>query len=63
MTISEILAEAHQRGRAKELSYQGELLPAEAYALMQTAPGSRLVENGAANIVFIHRRTTCNIVT
>lgn len=44
MTISEILTEAHQRGRAKGLSYQGELLPAEAYALMQTAPGSRLVD-------------------
>jgi len=42
--ISEILAAAQERGREKNLGYQGELLPQEAYALLQKAPGARLVD-------------------
>jgi rhodanese-related sulfurtransferase len=42
--ISEILDTAHERGQEKGLSYAGELLPQEAYALLQKAPGARLVD-------------------
>jgi rhodanese-related sulfurtransferase len=42
--ISEILAAAHERGREKNLLYQGELLPQEAYTLLQKAPGARLID-------------------
>jgi rhodanese-related sulfurtransferase len=43
-SISEILARARQRGAQLELTYAGALLPAEAYALLQAAPGARLVD-------------------
>ena len=43
-TISEILAAAEARGSQKNLSYDGELLPAEAYDLWQRAPGAKLVD-------------------
>jgi len=44
MNISDILAAAQDRGHKKELSYQGALLPAEAYELMQRAPGAKIVD-------------------
>jgi rhodanese-related sulfurtransferase len=44
MSISEILAAAQERGRKKGLSYQGALLPAEAYELLQHAPGAKIVD-------------------
>jgi rhodanese-related sulfurtransferase len=42
--ISEILAQARERGQARRLEYEGALLPAEAHALMGSAPGARLVD-------------------
>ncbi len=44
MTISEMLDAAQSRGRAKNLPYIGALLPSEAYALLQDAPGAKLVD-------------------
>jgi rhodanese-related sulfurtransferase len=44
LNISEILAAANGRGSQKKLSYEGELLPAEAYELLQKAPGAKLVD-------------------
>jgi rhodanese-related sulfurtransferase len=43
-TITAILAAAKARGDAKKLSYEGELLPAEAYELLQIAPGAKLID-------------------
>jgi len=42
--ISEILSAAAERGQEKNLSYQGEVYPQEAYTLLQKAPGARLVD-------------------
>jgi rhodanese-related sulfurtransferase len=42
--VSEILNKAHQRAQQMRLSYAGALLPAEAYALMKSVPGARLVD-------------------
>ena len=42
--ISEILNKAHQRAREMRLPYAGALLPAEAYELMQNAPGAKLID-------------------
>ncbi len=42
--ISEILAVAKARGGENNLSYAGQLLPAEAFELLQSAPGARLVD-------------------
>jgi rhodanese-related sulfurtransferase len=42
--ISEILATANERAKEKNLPYQGELLPMEAYTLLQKAPGARLID-------------------
>jgi rhodanese-related sulfurtransferase len=42
--ISDILAAAHGRGLEKNLPYQGALLPAESYELLQKAPGARIVD-------------------
>jgi rhodanese-related sulfurtransferase len=42
--ISEILATANERAKEKNLSYHGELLPMEAYTLLQKAPGARLID-------------------
>ncbi|NIO39490.1 MAG: rhodanese-like domain-containing protein [Burkholderiales bacterium] len=44
MTISEVLELAQERARAKNLPYVGALLPSEAYALLQQAPGAKLVD-------------------
>lgn len=43
-TISETLTEAQDRGRVHSVSYQGALLPEEAYDLLQRAPGAVLVD-------------------
>ncbi len=43
-TISEILDAAHRRAKELSLPYAGALTPKEAYALMQTAPGAKLVD-------------------
>jgi rhodanese-related sulfurtransferase len=42
--ISEILASANTRGSERNLSYEGELTPAEAHELLQKAPGATLVD-------------------
>jgi rhodanese-related sulfurtransferase len=44
MLISKILAVAQARAKEKNLSYEGALTPREAYELLQTAPGARLVD-------------------
>jgi rhodanese-related sulfurtransferase len=43
-TPQEILARARERGQQLKLSYAGALLPAEAYALMQSLPEAKLVD-------------------
>jgi len=43
-TISEILAGAHARAVERELTYEGAVLPAQAYELLQKAPGAKLVD-------------------
>ncbi len=42
--ISKILQAAQQRASEMNLPYEGALLPAEAYELMQSAPGATLVD-------------------
>lgn len=42
--LSDILSLAHERGKALGLPYAGALTPAEAHAVLQQAPGSRLVD-------------------
>ncbi len=42
--ITAILQAAQQRARDMGLSYEGALLPVEAYEIMQSAPGSKLVD-------------------
>ena len=42
--ITEILNVAQQRARELNLPYEGVLLPEEAYQIMQSAPGARLVD-------------------
>ncbi len=44
MTISEMLDTAQQRAKSNNLPYVGALLPTEAYALLQQAPGAKLVD-------------------
>ena len=43
-TTHEILARARERARQMNLPYSGALLPAEAYALMQSSPEAKLVD-------------------
>ena len=43
-TITEILERAQQRAKEMDLPYEGALLPAEAFALLQEAPGAKLVD-------------------
>ena len=43
-TITAILERAQQRAREMELPYEGALLPAEAFTLLQQAPGAKLVD-------------------
>jgi len=42
--ISEILQTAQQRAKDMGLPYEGALLPEEAYEIMQSAPGAKLVD-------------------
>jgi rhodanese-related sulfurtransferase len=42
--ITEILNTAQQRAREMNLPYEGALLPAEAYQILQSAPGAKLVD-------------------
>jgi rhodanese-related sulfurtransferase len=44
MPISKILAVAQARAKEKNLPYEGALTPAEAYEILQTAPGAKLVD-------------------
>lgn len=44
MTISEMLDTAQARAQAQKLPYVGALLPTEAHALLQNAPGAKLVD-------------------
>lgn len=43
-TISEILQVAQQRAKELNLPYEGALTPREAYEILQSAPGARLVD-------------------
>ncbi len=43
-TLSDLLALARQRAIDLDLSYQGALTPAEAWQVLQHAPGARLVD-------------------
>lgn len=42
--ITEILQAAQQRARELDLPYEGALYPQEAYAIQQSAPGTKLVD-------------------
>jgi rhodanese-related sulfurtransferase len=42
--ITPILSQAHARGEQLKLSYQGALLPVESHALLDAAPGAKLVD-------------------
>jgi rhodanese-related sulfurtransferase len=42
--ITEILAVAQQRAKELNLPYEGALLPEEAYEIMESAPGAKLVD-------------------
>ncbi|MBI5659791.1 MAG: rhodanese-like domain-containing protein [Nitrosomonadales bacterium] len=42
--ITEILNAAQQRAKEMNLPYEGALLPGEAYEIMQSAPGAKLVD-------------------
>jgi rhodanese-related sulfurtransferase len=44
MSISEIIEAAQARGAQNGLPYCGALMPSEAYTLLQTAPGAKLVD-------------------
>ena len=42
--ITEILNTAQQRAKEMSLPYEGALLPSEAYQILQSAPGAKLVD-------------------
>jgi rhodanese-related sulfurtransferase len=42
--ITEILKKAQQRAKDASLTYEGALTPAEAYEILRTAPGAKLVD-------------------
>lgn len=42
--ITDILSAAQQRAKELNLPYEGALLPTEAYAILQAAPGAKLVD-------------------
>jgi rhodanese-related sulfurtransferase len=42
--ITAILQDAQKRAQELDLPYEGALLPAEAYEIMQSAPGAKLVD-------------------
>lgn len=43
-TVNTILQTAHERAEQKNLPYSGEVTPSEAWLLLQSAPGVRLVD-------------------
>ncbi|HVK56058.1 MAG TPA: rhodanese-like domain-containing protein [Burkholderiales bacterium] len=43
-SLSEILLRAQQRARERNLPYEGALTPAEAYEVLRSSPGSKLVD-------------------
>jgi rhodanese-related sulfurtransferase len=54
--ITEILNVAQSRAKELKLSYEGALMPDEAYEIMQTAPGARLVDvRSRAELEFVGR--------
>lgn len=42
--ITEILSRAQQRAKEANLPYEGAILPSEAYEILKSAPGARLVD-------------------
>jgi len=42
--ITEILSKAQQRAKEANLPYEGAILPSEAYEILKSAPGARLVD-------------------
>lgn len=42
--ITEILSKAQQRAKEANLPYEGAILPSEAYEILQSAPGAKLVD-------------------
>lgn len=44
MPLTEVLQNAHDRAQRMGLPYEGALLPQEAYEVLQSAPGARLVD-------------------
>lgn len=42
--ITEILSRAQQRAKESNLPYEGAILPSEAYEILKSAPGARLVD-------------------
>ena len=54
--IDDVLKKARQRGREKGLPYEGALLPAEAYAVLQHQSGAKLVDvRSRAELDFVGR--------
>jgi len=54
--ITEILNIAQNRAKELKLPYEGALMPDEAYALIQTAPGAKLVDvRSRAELDFVGR--------
>jgi rhodanese-related sulfurtransferase len=44
MNLDDALQRAHERGKKMGLDYEGALMPVEAQALLQQAPGAKLVD-------------------
>jgi len=54
--ITEILSVAQSRAKELKLPYEGALMPDEAYEIVQTAPGSKLVDvRSRAELDFVGR--------
>jgi rhodanese-related sulfurtransferase len=54
--ITEILNVAQTRAREMKLAYEGALMPDEAYEIMQSAPGAKLVDvRSRAELEFVGR--------
>jgi len=54
--ITEILSVAQSRAKELKLPYEGALMPDEAYEILQTAPGSKLVDvRSRAELDFVGR--------
>ena len=54
--ITEILSVAQSRAKEMNLSYEGAMMPEEAYAILQSAPGAKLVDvRSRAELDFVGR--------